>query len=153
VWRHRYNLFLFNFLLPLMYIVYCCIVDPCLRRSASAVSIDCIQLRRHRWNHHQLALTSSHQVAAQCRSLTTPFVWKSWSHWCQKSASIISGPKRETFPGWFVFLCRCILNKTKVLLTVVAHVVFTKTLYDAVLKNVWNNFLSWCSTIKCGAGH
>ena len=90
-------------LMTLIAIVCYCTVALCLRHWASVVYIVFRQLRLRRWSRHRQGLTFSHQVAVQCRSLSTPFVWSSWSHWCQKSAWIISGLSQEIFPGQFAF--------------------------------------------------
>lgn len=95
LWLFRYKFYAYE----AMDIVYCCVVDLCLRRSASVAYIDFTRLPRHRWSRRHLASTSSHQVAARRHSLTMPSAWSWWSHWCQKFASITSGPKLETFLG------------------------------------------------------
>jgi len=134
-------------LMTLVAVVYCCIVALCLHHWASVVCIDFTRLRRRRWSHRRLGSTSSHQVAPQRRSLSTPSVWSWWSHWCQRSASIISGLSQEIFPGLFIFVCHLIMAA---LCSRCGHYIFI--LWFLLLSFFFPRLISavadWISTIR-----
>jgi len=95
------------------------VVDLCLRHWASVVYIGFTRLHLRRWSRLLPGSTSSRQVAARRRSLTTPSVWSWWSRSCRRFASIISGPRLDTSRGTAAFLCS--LSVTRVLLMIAIH--------------------------------